>query len=328
MRETAAELTSQTLQALYERMLLIRRTEERLQQMFADGEIPGFIHLSIGQEAIAAGVAEALSLHDTIASTHRGHGHAIAKGVDLARFFLEILGREAGLCRGRGGSMHVADLSVGMLGANGIVGAGLPITVGSALAHQMRRTNGIAVAFFGDGAMAEGVFHESLNLAALWNLPFLGVCENNGWAEFSPTAAEFKGNLRKLADAFGTAYAEVDGNDVEAVTSAAHRVIHGVRGGKGPGILECRTTRVRGHFEGDPQKYRSPQELEGQAARDPLLIAASKLDQRGIGGKVLKAIAENVDRRIEEAVILARAGALPDFARARTDVYSSAIAGS
>src|SRR5271156_4463003 len=169
---------------LYAEMRLIREVEQRLSVLFGDGEIPGFIHLSIGQEAVAVGIAAALQRHDTLASNHRGHGHALAKGLDVSRFFLEILGRSEGYCGGRGGSMHVADMSVGMLGANGIVGAGLSIALGSALAHRTLGRPAIAVAFFGDGALAEGLLHECLNLAAVWRLPLLFVCENNGWGEF------------------------------------------------------------------------------------------------------------------------------------------------
>ena len=324
MRNNSPNLDTQTLHELYGRMLLIRRTEERLQRMFADGEVPGFIHLSIGQEAVATGVAAALSPLDTIASTHRGHGHALAKGVDLTRFFLEILGREEGLCGGRGGSMHVADLSAGMLGANGIVGAGISIAVGSALAHRHRQTGGLAVAFFGDGAIAEGIFHESLNLATLWHLPFLGVCENNGWAEFSPTASEVTVSLPRIAAAFGIPCAEVDGNDVEAVAMKARELVAEIRAGKGPRLLECRTTRFRGHFEGDPQKYRSAEELESNATRDPLLLVERRLAEDGVAGASLEAVAKDVDQRIEAAVTQARLGTAPQFERARADVYTAA----
>ncbi len=323
VRKNTPGLDTQTLRELYGRMLLIRRTEERLQRMFAEGEIPGFIHLSIGQEAVAAGVASALSPLDTIASTHRGHGHALAKGVDLARFFLEILGREEGLCGGRGGSMHVADLSAGMLGANGIVGAGISIAVGSALAHCHRQTGGLAVAFFGDGAIAEGIFHESLNLATLWRLPFLGVCENNGWAEFSPTASEVTVSLPGIAVAFGIPCAEVDGNDVEAVTATARELVAEIRAGNGPRLLECRTTRFRGHFEGDPQKYRAAEELESNAARDPLLLVERRLGEHGVASESLETIARDVDQRVEAAVTQARLGTAPRFERALADVYTA-----
>jgi pyruvate dehydrogenase E1 component alpha subunit len=315
-------LSRQHLEPLYGSMLLIRQVEERLSRLFEAGEIPGFIHLSIGQEAVAAGVGSALRPGDTAASTHRGHGHALAKGVDLDRFFLEILGREDGLCRGRGGSMHVADLSAGMLGANGIVGAGGPIAVGSALAHAIKRTGSIAVAFLGDGALAEGAIHESLNLAALWRLPFLLVCENNGWAEFTPTDRQFAAKLAAVSAAFGIPYYDVDGNDVEAVALAAAAIIAKVRKGA-PAVMECRTTRVRGHYEGDAQRYRPSQELSSLAAVDPLARTAGRLRQLGVDDARLNAMADEVVRRIDDAVAGARAGALPDFARARADVYGA-----
>ncbi|MBL8672416.1 MAG: thiamine pyrophosphate-dependent dehydrogenase E1 component subunit alpha [Alphaproteobacteria bacterium] len=314
-------LPARELRALYGRMLLIRRVEEQLGRLFADGEIPGFIHLSIGQEAVAAGVGAALEPRDTAASTHRGHGHAIAKGVDLDRFFLELLGKQDGLCRGRGGSMHVADLSIGMLGANGIVGAGLPIAVGSAIAHQVRKTGAVAVAFFGDGALAEGAVHESLNLAALWKLPFLAVCENNGWGEFSPTDRQLAATLEGLAAAYNLPWTDVDGNDVEAVTLAARHVVAEARAGR-PQVLECRTTRVRGHFEGDPQKYRSTEEASAMAARDPLAIAVKALAALGVGEASLQPEAAEIDARIAAAVARARAGALPGMAQARAGVYA------
>ena len=212
--------SSAELLRLYADMRLIREVEQRLSLLFGDGEIPGFIHLSIGQEAVAVGVAGALRTDDTLASNHRGHGHAIAKGLDLSRFFLEIMGRSEGYCGGRGGSMHVADMSVGMLGANGIVGAGLPIAVGSALAHQLRKTGAIACVFFGDGALAEGVLHESFNMAALWRLPILFVCENNGWSEFSPAARQLATEPSKLAGTFEIPAERVDGNDIVEIGRA------------------------------------------------------------------------------------------------------------
>src|SRR4051794_1274144 len=193
----------EALVELYRVMARIRAAENHLIKLFADSEVPGFIHLSIGQEAVAAGVMAALEPRDTIATTHRGHGHVIARGIDLGLFFKKVMGKAGGVCRGRGGSMHIADLSLGVLGANGIVGAGIPIAMGSAVAHSVRKTGGVAVVFFGDGAMAEGVLHETLNLAALWRLPLVLVCENNGWSEFSPTSRQFSGTLRGLAAAFG-----------------------------------------------------------------------------------------------------------------------------
>lgn len=300
--------------AAYRTMLLIRRVEERLSTLFAEGEVPGFIHLSIGQEAIAAGIGAVLERRDTLAATHRGHGHALAKGMALKPFFQEIMGRDGGVCRGRGGSMHVADMSVGMLGANGIVGAGIPLAVGSALAHQVRRSGGVAVALFGDGALAEGVLHESFNLAALWKLPLLFVCENNGWSEFSPTARQFVARVLDLGAAFGIAGEQVDGNDVEAVAEAAGRQVAALRRGEGPRLLECITRRVRGHFEGDPQKYRNDTE---DPAADPLLRARQRL-----AGEDLDALEAEVAEAIEAAVAAARAAAPADFAGALAGVYT------
>jgi pyruvate dehydrogenase E1 component alpha subunit len=313
------------LAALYGELLLIRRSEERLSRLFADGEVPGFIHLSIGQEAVPVGVMSALTADDTIASTHRGHGHAIAKGLPLDGFFAELLARDEGLCRGRGGSMHVADLSIGMLGANGIVGAGLSIALGSALAHKRLGRPAIAVTFFGDGALAEGLLHECLNMAALWRLPLLFVCENNGWSEFLPSAKQIAFRLGDLAGAYGIPYVSVDGNEVAAVAAAARDIVAHVRAG-GPAVLECMTTRVRGHFEGDAQKYRDPAEIGAIAERDPLRLAALQLRQLGAEESLLQRILADVDQRIETAVAAARAGTDPDFVAAQADVYTPAEA--
>jgi pyruvate dehydrogenase E1 component alpha subunit len=304
-------------------MMLIRRSEERLSTMFADGEVPGFIHLSIGQEAVSAGVMSVLNRQDTIASTHRGHGHAIAKGLPLDGFFLELLARDEGLCRGRGGSMHVADMSVGMLGANGIVGAGLPIALGSAMAHQQLGRKAVAVAFFGDGALAEGVVHECFNLASLWKLPLLFVCENNGWSEFLPSSKQIAFKLSDLAAAFHLPHVVVDGNDVAAVAAAAENMVNQVRAGQ-PAVLECVTTRVRGHFEGDAQKYRDPDEVVKLSERDPLQITAMQLQQMGLAEAELVSATEDVEQRVEAAVAAARRGRDPDFEGAKVDVYTSA----
>ena len=306
----------------YEQLQLIRQCEERLSQLFADGEVPGFIHLSIGQEAVSVGVMSALGSQDTIASTHRGHGHALAKGIPLAGFFAELLARADGVCGGRGGSMHVADMRVGMLGANGIVGAGVPIALGSALAHRNRGTGHIAVSFFGDGALAEGVLHESFNMAALWKLPILFVCEANGWSEFSPSARQIAFDLEAWSASYGVPYAAVDGNDVAAVAEAAGKAIEKVRGGTGPVLLECRTTRVRGHFEGDAQKYRTAEEGN---SRDPIAITAEQLRAQGIADSELSAVADEVRARIDAAVASARASGPASFAAAKADVYTEAL---
>src|SRR5262245_56809374 len=310
---------AETMLAFYERLLLVRRCEERLVTLFSGGEVPGFIHLSIGQEAVAVGVVSALREEDTIASTHRGHGHAIAKGVPLERFFAELLGKESGVCRGRGGSMHVADMRVGMLGANGIVGAGLPIAVGSALAHRARGEGRIAVAFFGDGALAEGVLHESINIAALCKLPVLFVCEANGWSEFSPVSNQIAFDVRAWAGSLGLAYVKVDGNDVAAVAQAATTLDDALRGGAPPAFLECATTRVRGHYEGEAQRYRPADEKGG---RDPLEVASEHLERLGIEASRIAQISARIDVQVEAAVAAARAAGSARLETALRDVYT------
>jgi pyruvate dehydrogenase E1 component alpha subunit len=325
-RSTPPPIDQTRMLALYTRMLTIRLTEQKLSELFADGEVPGFIHLSIGQEAIAVGVGDVLSKVDTLASTHRGHGHALAKGVDLELFFLEIMGKAEGLCKGRGGSMHVADLSIGMLGANGIVGAGIPIAVGSALAHQVKKTGGVAAAFFGDGAMAEGVIHESMNLAALWKLPVLFVCENNGWSEFSPTHKQFNAKLVELAGAFGIHAERIDGADVALVADTAKRLVEAARKGA-PQVLECMTERHRGHFEGDAQKYRDAGELEKARSTDPVVRAYDALRKLGVSDADLEAVHAQVKAQIERATERARQGSEPCFESALSDVYTGGAHG-
>ena len=307
---------------LHRTMLLIRATETALSKLFADGEIPGFIHLSLGQEAVAAGVCSALSPADTLATTHRGHGHVIARGIDLDGFFKELMGRQGGQCKGRSGSMHVADMGLGILGANGIVGASVPLALGSALAHQTRKTGGVAVAFFGDGAMAEGALHEALNMAALWSLPMVFVCENNGWSEFSPTTRQFKGKLDAIAGAFGIRHVHADGNDAEATANAAREAVDHARA-TGPVVLECITTRFHGHFEGDPQKYRDGEEMAAMAASDPVARSRARLAELGMAAGDLEAIASETEARVAAAVEASRADALPDFDATLADVYTT-----
>jgi pyruvate dehydrogenase E1 component alpha subunit len=319
--KAAAPDRQQAWLGLYRTMVLVREVEQALSRLFANGEVPGFIHLSLGQEAVAAGVASALLPQDSLATTHRGHGHVLARGIDVEGFFKEIMGRAGGLCQGRGGSMHVADLRLGILGANGIVGAGIPIALGSAIAHAARKTGGVAVAFFGDGAMAEGVLHETLNMAALWKAPLLLVCENNGWSEFSPTSRQFAARLEALAAAFGIAYARVDGNDAGAVADAAGTATGALRSGEGPFVLECVTDRVRGHYEGDPQKYRDPGELQALSARDPLARMRSALVEVGAAVEAER-IEQETAARVERAIAAARDDALPAFAEAAMDVYT------
>jgi acetoin:2,6-dichlorophenolindophenol oxidoreductase subunit alpha len=310
------------LMQLYETMVLIRTAEQRASALFAAGEIPGFIHLSVGQEAVAAGVMSALTKADTIASNHRGHGHSLAKGIPLDKFFLELLAKRDGACRGRGGSMHVADVSVGMLGANGIVAAGIPIALGSALAHKVKKSGSIAAAFFGDGALAEGVFHESLNIAALKQLPMLFVCENNGWAEFSAGETQFAGDIHALAKSFGIPSMRLDGNDVDAVADGATVLVNDARAGRGPRLFECVTKRVHGHFEGDAQKYRSADEIATLSEFDPIGKAESRMKMLGVEADAIVAIKSDIEKRVSEAVTLAQNAAEPDFSDAIGGVYT------
>src|SRR4051794_8275609 len=304
-------------------MVTIRLVELRLGRLFADGEVPGFIHLSVGQEAVAAGTGSVLHADDTVASTHRGHGHALAKGIDVEEFFLELMAKEEGICKGRGGSMHVANMVIGMLGANAIVGASIPIALGSAMAHQVKKTDAVAVAFFGDGAMAEGVLHESLNMASLWKLPLLFVCENNGWAEFSPTHKQFVAPLAKLCDAFSVPHFKIDGNDVLAVIEAARAAVGRIRAGEGPKALECMTHRWRGHYEGDPQKYRPSEELAVLGDHDPVVRYEAALRERGVDEAELQAVREHVEEQVGQAVDRARQGREPQWDSARRDVYTA-----
>jgi pyruvate dehydrogenase E1 component alpha subunit len=313
--------------ALLRTMLLIREAELALARLFADGEVPGFIHLSVGQEAVAAGVCSALGPRDSVASTHRGHGHAIARGVALDGFFAEVLGRASGVCGGRGGSMHVADLDRGMLGANGIVGAGAPIALGAALAHRIQGSGGVAVAFFGDGALAEGALHETLNLAAIWRLPLLLVCENNGWAEFSRSDTQVAATLSAWSAAYGVPHAEVDGNDAAAVAAAAAAAVEALRRGEGPRVLEARTHRWRGHFEGDPQRYRDPEEVArvaSAAEHDPIARTRAMLLAAGTPASELDAAAAQARDAVAAAVAAARAAPAADWADARHGVYAPA----
>jgi pyruvate dehydrogenase E1 component alpha subunit len=303
-------------------MLLIRAVETTLADMFARGEVPGFIHLSIGQEAVAAGVAASMGPGDTLATSHRGHGHVLARGLSLRGFFQEIMGKAGGVCQGRGGSMHVSDMDIGIIGANGIVGAGIPIALGSAMALHRLRPGAVAVVIFGDGAMAEGVLHESLNMAALMKLPLLLVCENNGWSEFSPTDKQFAASLSSLAGAFGIPHVSVDGNDVIAVHAAALASLDRRRLGEGPGILECHTTRVRGHFEGDAQSYRSAEDLRSSLDRDCIARSAGALRAASVPDEALTEMQAAVEAEIALALKEARAAPFPDFSLALADVYT------
>jgi 2-oxoisovalerate dehydrogenase E1 component len=294
------------------RMLLIRGFEERVSRLYRDSEVPGFVHLSIGQEASAVGACWPLRPTDVITSTHRGHGHCLAKGLDPLGMFAELMARAEGSNRGRGGSMHIADPKLGIFGANGIVAAGLPIAVGAAAASQLRADEGVAVSFFGDGAVAQGAFHEAVNLAAVWRLPVVFFCENNGYAEFSPASAQHAASLAQRAAGYGVEYVAVDGNDVVATASVMTEVVERVRAGGSPTIVEATTYRWHGHYEGDPERYRTPEEVQDAATRDPLVLHASRLHEAGVGEDELADLASRIDRELDEAVEAARRMARPD----------------
>jgi 2-oxoisovalerate dehydrogenase E1 component len=292
---------------LHRRMLRIRRFEERVADLYRDGEIPGFVHLSIGQEASAVGACWWLDDGDVITSTHRGHGHCLAKGLRPPEMFAELFGRESGVCRGRGGSMHIADPMRGIFGANGIVAAGLPIAVGAAFAAKARG-RGVVVAFFGDGASAQGAFHESLNLASLWKLPIAFFCENNHYAEFSPDRMQQAAPLAQRAQGYGIPYVEVHGNDVAAVVRGMSSVIAQLREGAGPCLVEADTYRWRGHYEGDPERYRDAAEVAEWKARDPLSLSRRQFLSLGGTESALAGVESECTEEIEGAVDEARQG--------------------
>ena len=268
-----------TAERLYRTMAAIRGFETSSERLLKRGELTGNVHLSIGQEAVAAGVCDVLRRDDHITTTHRGHGHCIAKGGDPERMFAELLGRATGYCGGKAGSMHIADPATGNLGATAIVGGGIAIAAGAALSAQVRGTDGVAVAFFGEGAVAEGSFHEALNLAAVWDLPLVLVCENNGYAELTPVAVHLRAPVHALATPHGIPGVQVDGNDVLAVRAAADTAVARARAGDGPSLLECTTYRWSGHYVGDPERYRSQEEVASWRERDPLPRLAAVLGE-------------------------------------------------
>src|SRR5262245_20297268 len=275
---------------LYERMLLIRRCEERLAAGYAAGKVPGSLHLYIGQEAVAVGVCAHLGDRDYVTSTHRGHGHYLAKGGDVAAMFAEIWGKRDGICRGMGGSMHVADISKGMLGANGIVGAGLAIATGAAVGAQLDGDGKVAVCFFGDGAANQGVLMETLNVAAIWGLPLIFVSENNTFSEFTPSREITAGRIGDRARAFDIPVHEVDGNDVVAVWTSARDLVGAARAGSGPAFLLANTYRIHGHMERErfilgEGRYRDDVEIAEWQAKDPIDRLALQLIARGVAGQ-------------------------------------------
>ena len=306
------------LLALYEQMLLVRRAEERLGAEFAAGSIPGTVHLYIGQEAVATAVCAHLDDRDYITSTHRGHGHFLAKGGDVDAMFAEIWGKAEGICRGMGGSMHVADVSRGILGANGIVAAGMAIATGAAFGAQLDGDGKVAVCFFGDGAANQGVLMETMNVSALWRLPLVFVCENNQFSEFTPSRDITAGRLGDRARAFEIPAVEVDGNDVVGVWDAAAEAVGRARNGEGPTFVEAHTYRIHGHMErekfilGD-DAYRTDDEVEEWRSKDPIVRLGEQLRSSGLADEAaLAAIDERILAQIDAAVAFAEAGTPPE----------------
>jgi pyruvate dehydrogenase E1 component alpha subunit len=309
-------------------MRMIRSFEEKLAALVNAGRLGGFLHLYVGEEAVAVGVAAHLGDPDWVASTHRGHGHCIAKGVRVRAMMAELFGRSTGLCKGKGGSMHIADMSAGMLGANGIVGAGIPLATGAALSCKTLGTGGVAVAFFGDGATNQGQFHESLNLAAVWNLPAVYVVENNGWGEFTPTDyAVPVPDIAVRASSYGIASEIADGMDFFDVWAKAGRAIARARAGEGPTLLECKTYRYMGHYIGDPLAYRPPGQLDRwREGNDALAnferqVTAGATGESRIEAAELRRIDDEVAAELTDAVTAAEKDPVPDASELLRDVY-------
>ncbi|SMO45205.1 thiamine pyrophosphate-dependent dehydrogenase E1 component subunit alpha [Melghirimyces algeriensis] len=310
---------------MFRKMVQIRKFEDAVREIFARGDIPGFVHLYAGEEAVAVGVCAHLTDQDFITSTHRGHGHCIAKECDLKGMMAEIYGRATGLCKGKGGSMHIADFEKGMLGANGIVGGGIPLACGSALTAKVKETDQVTACFFGDGANNEGTFHEGLNLAAIWNLPVVFVAENNGYGEATPFHyASSCTHIADRAQAYNIPGVVVDGRDAVAVYHAAKEAVERAKRGEGPTLIECKTFRNYGHFEGDTQTYKTKEERESQAEKDVIQRFIQYLTDEGIASKKdLDRIENEVEREVEEAIRFAEESPFPSENELTTDVYVS-----
>ena len=320
-RKTKGTLSEDRLRDFLREMLLIRRFEEKVEERFRAGELPGFIHVAIGQEAVAVGVCQAMDDGDVFASTHRAHGHTLARGTHPNAVMAELYGKIEGCSHGYGGSMHLYDVERGNLGANAVVGGGLPAITGAALAFKMRKEPRVAVAFFGDGATNIGTFHEALNLAQLWQVPAVFVCENNHWAESTPASQELPiEDLSKRAVAFGMHSITVDGQDVEAVHKASARALKHARDSKGPVFLLANTYRLVGHYIGDPQVYRDKEELqETRETQDPIDKLRERLE-------ISEADFEELDREahelVEASVEFAKAGTDPKPEDAMKNIYA------
>lgn len=321
--DTAMQMSRDDLMCAYRTMRTIRVFEERIHREFAAGGIPGFVHLYAGQEASAVGVCMHLSDADNIASTHRGHGHCIAKGCDVTGMMSEIFGKRDGLCRGKGGSMHIADIERGMLGANGIVGGGAPLACGAALTSQVLGTDAVAVVFSGDGGSNQGALLESLNLASVWKLPVLFVIEDNGYAEATPSSWALAGDLLKRAEGFGMPGWRVDGHDFFAVHDAAGEAIARARTGEGPGLIHVQLGRFYGHFEGDAMTYRAAGEIGRlRSEQDCLARFRGRVVEAGlVVSSDLDSVDDEVRRLVDASTLAAKASEAPAAADLLADVY-------
>lgn len=323
MTDTSTRLTTEDFLGLYTEMVLIRRFEERASELRQAGLIPGFLHPYIGQEGVAVGVSAALEDGDAITSTHRGHGHMLARGADPNRMFAELFARQAGYNRAKGGSLHMIDTDLGFLGANGIVGGGIPLATGAGLQLKREGESRVAVCYFGDGASNEGSFHESLNLASLWSLPVIYVCENNFYGEFTSQAKHQPiTDIWRRADSYAMAGTVVEGNDVLAMYEVAQEAVDRARQGNGPTLIEARTYRHRGHYEGDMARYRPKEEVELWMTKDPIARFAERLTSEfAVTADQVAAVEAGVDERLDRAAEFAEASPHPDPREVFEDVY-------
>jgi TPP-dependent pyruvate/acetoin dehydrogenase alpha subunit len=329
MTVTHTEQSTDLALSLYERMVRIRVFEQKVQQLFKLGKLPGFVHLYIGEEAVAVGACSVLRDEDRITSTHRGHGHLIAKGADVERMMAELFGRRTGYCKGKGGSMHIFDFGLGILGANGIVGGGIPIATGAALADSVLGRDLATIAFFGDGAANQGVLHEALNLSAVWSLPVVYLCENNQYTEWMRTEDITAGRIAERAHAFQVPGVRVDGNDVFAVRETVSAAVARARKGEGPSLIEAVTYRHLAHNEGEEVfsgVYRPPDEVETWKAKDPVVALRRRLeDDFDVTATELDELEQRERVRIDSAVEVAEASAFPEPAEALDDLFAERI---
>jgi len=323
----ASALPKEQLLSMYRMMVTIRRFEETIRDLFFQGQIPGFVHVSIGEEAVPTGVCAVLSDKDYITTTHRGHGHMLAKGGKPKQMMAELFGKKTGYCKGKGGSMHIVSYDLGILGANGIVGGGIPIATGAALASSFRGNDAVAVSFFGDGASNEGTFHESLNLAGLWKLPVIYVCQNNCYAEFTPTSESTSvKDIAVRAQGYNMPGVIVDGNDVLAVYEVIKTAVERAKRGEGPTLIEAKTYRWEGHVVGEQAfvgEYRPPEEIEAAKQRCPIVLFSQRVVATGfIDEAELNRIAGEVQREIDDAVAFAQSSPLPEPEEALDDLFA------